>query len=49
MVAEVWQLILRDDPQLLVHGASSTSYMALTLETIICAALAASLSSQREF
>lgn len=49
MAAEAWQLNLRDDPQLLLHAASSTSYMALTLGTIVCAALAAWLCSQREF
>ena len=49
MAAEAWQLNLREDPQLLLQAASLTSYMVLTLGTIVCAALAAWLCSQREF
>ncbi|WP_428304299.1 ABC transporter permease [Lacipirellula sp.] len=49
IAAEAWQLNLREDPQLLLHPAASTSFTSLAMGTIACVVLAAWLCSQREF
>ena len=49
IAAEAWQLNVRQDPNLLEHPELSTCLWVLAVASLVCAALAAWLCTQREF